>query len=232
MKKTAVSVLIALAVLILGGAYWQHCRLEEAGIQLQIARNRTTADAKTAPLPEPKKEVANPQPTALDVKAGFKEFHLGVNRNDFPDSIFCYADPAREDTDLCTLHRRNPQTGRYEPEKVPVGRFQVSEVMLQVDKNLGILKEITVQIEGAVNEAGMLEVFREAYGEPEPIAEPLKGYEWKGVDVNLKYYYNRWEANMGLSALATWRSQKVDEAVQQDHLRRARHGASDAAKNL
>jgi hypothetical protein len=45
-KKTAIFILIGLAVIILGGVYWQHCRLEEARIQLQIAQVKAAADAK------------------------------------------------------------------------------------------------------------------------------------------------------------------------------------------
>jgi sigma54-dependent transcription regulator len=72
-------------------------------------------------------------------------------------------------------------------------------------------------------------VSKVAYGEPEKGGFGSDVYSWRGTDIELSYSVNEM---FDTTATARWTSKIVDKLIEDDRLRRAREGATNAAKGL
>jgi DNA-directed RNA polymerase subunit RPC12/RpoP len=157
------------------------------------------------------------EPTALDVKAGFREYKLGEKISDITGGLkktYDYSD----------------DTESYEVDSFDhsLGNFQISSIVLRFDKTLGLLKEVTIHVRGDENSDGLLETLRTAYGQPQLGGFVISTYKWNGVDIALHYE----KSPTGGSAWASWTSKKVDRLIDSERERRVKEGAVDAAKGL
>jgi hypothetical protein len=158
------------------------------------------------------------RPTALDEKRGFRDFRLGMMRADVPGDLTKEQSFA-EDTEEYGVENFDPA----------LGAFQIDNIKLEFDRRLGILKEVRVWIKGKQNVAGVLEAFKVAYGEPEKSNFGNELYSWSGIDIELRYSVG---VMFDTTATATWTSKKVNGRIEEDRTRRAKEGATDAARGL
>ncbi len=156
--------------------------------------------------------------TALDVKGGFREYRLGMKKDEVRGDL-TKQDSFTEDTEEYAVKGFDHA----------LGAFQIDKIELEFDRRLAILKEVSVWVKGKQNVEGVLEAFKVAYGEPEKGGLGSDVYSWRGIDLELRYSV---DVMFDKTATATWTSKKVDKLITDDRTRRAREGASDAAKGL
>jgi hypothetical protein len=158
------------------------------------------------------------EPTALDVKGGFREYRLGIRKSEIPEA-------------LTQQHSFAKDAEEYSVENFnhALGTFQIDAIRLEFDHSLGIVKEVSVSVKGKQDVEGVLEAFKIAYGEPEKGGIGDVVYSWRGADIELRYSVDSF---LDTTATATWTSKKVDKLIEEDRTRRAKQGATDAAKGL